>query len=333
MNWAEILKPNLWVETFKASSWMGVVEAFMPRAMRDSSNPIVPPDSVTGRALTVVIAIMCFLACLTAGAVYIVYQSAAAWSQDLASEITVQINPAKDVDLDKQVTLVSLFLAKQAGVARVSPLTADQSADLLEPWLGQNAEIAALPVPRLIAIELDRSQPPDLNALRTAVESTFPAAKLDDHRRWQAEIRTVTRSLALGGVTVLILVATATISTIVTATRSAMASNREIIEVLHIVGAKDRFIATEFEKHFLIVGIRAGLMGALAAAFVFVLMPIFLRALGQGSLAAAEFRRLLGPAALDPQGYLVLVLVVIIVASLCKLTSRYGVYSILKSHE
>ena len=333
MSWAEILKPNTWVESLKASSWMGLAEAFMPRSMRDTSNPIVPPDSVSGRALTVVIAIMCFLACLTAGAVYMVYQSAAAWSQDLASEITVQINPAKDVDLDKQVTLVSLFLAKQAGIERVAPLTAEQSAALLEPWLGQNAEITALPVPRLIAIELDRSQPPNLDALRSALESTFPAAKLDDHRRWQAEIRTVTRSLALGGVTVLILVATATISTIVTATRSAMASNREIIEVLHIVGAKDRFIATEFEKHFLIVGIRAGLMGALAAAFVFVLMPIFLRSLGQGSLAAAEFRRLLGPAALDPQGYLVLVSVVIIVATLCKLTSRYGVYSILKSNE
>lgn len=333
MSWAEILRPNLWVESLKSSPWMGLIEAFAPRSMRAESTPIVPPDSVSGRALTVVIAIMCFLACLTAGGVYMVYQSAQAWSNDLASEITVQINPAKGVNLDKQVTLISLFLAKQAGIARVAPLSAEQSARLLEPWLGQNAEIAALPVPRLISIEIDRSEPPDLDALRNAVESTFPAAKLDDHRRWQAEIRTVTRSLVFGGVTVLVLVATATISTIVTATRSAMASNREIIEVLHIVGAKDRFIATEFEKHFLIVGVRAGLMGAVGSAFLFLMMPIFLQAMGQGSLAATEFKRLLGPASLDPQGYLVLIIVVIIVASLCKLTSRYGVYTILKSYE
>ena len=38
-----------------------------------------------------------------------------------------------------------------------------------------------------------------------------------------------------------------------------MAANRDIVEVLNFVGATDRFIAHEFEKHFLTLGIRAGL--------------------------------------------------------------------------
>ncbi len=319
------------IETLKFSSLMGIIEAVMPRKMRGNGDPIVPYDSVSGRALTVVIAIMTFLASLTSGAVYMVSQSADAWTHDLASEITVQINPVRDVDMEKQVTLVALFLAKQPGISRISPLTAAQSAQLLEPWLGQNSEIALLPVPRLIAIEIDRSQSPDLDGLRVTLEETFPMAKLDDHRRWQAEIRTVTRSLALGGITVLVLVAVATVATIVTATRSAMASNREIIEVLHLVGAKDQFIANEFEKHFLITGIRAGLMGAFVATIVFMIMPVVLHILGQGSLAAAEFKRLLGPAVLDFAGFSVIIAVVIAVAALCMLTSRFGVYAILKS--
>ena len=319
------------IDTIKASSLIGVVEAFTPRRSR-SSDPIVPHDSVSGRALTVVIAIMCFLACLTVGAVYMVTKSANAWTQDLASEITVQINPAREVDMEKQVTLIALFLAKQQGVTRVSPLTAEQSARLLEPWLGQNSEITSLPVPRLIAIEIDRTTTPDLGELKVTLEETFPMAKLDDHRRWQAEIRTVTRSLALGGIAVLALVATATIATVITATRSAMASNREIIEVLHLVGAKDQFIANEFERHFLVVGIRAGLMGALAAIVVFVLLPAVVHLLGQGGLAAAEFKRLLGSAVLDPLGYVMLTLVVVAVAALCMLTSRFGVHAILKTY-
>ena len=97
---------------------------------------------------------------------------------------------------------------------------------------------------------------------------------LDDHRRWQAEIKTLTRSAALGGLAVLGLVAAATIAVIVSATRSAMATNREIIEVLHFVGANERFISREFERHFLGLGVRAGLVGALAAALAFLLLPL-----------------------------------------------------------
>ena len=60
----------------------------------------------------------------------------------------------------------------------------------------------------------------------------------------------MTRSFALGGLAILLLVGAATTAIIVSATRSAMASNREIVEVLHFVGATDRFIAREFEKAF-----------------------------------------------------------------------------------
>ncbi len=127
-------------------------------------------------------------------------------------------------------------------------------------------------MPRLIAIEIDRQIPPDIEALRAELAKQFKGVTLDDHRHWQRQIRTVTRSFALGGLAILLLVAAATTAIIVSATRSAMASNREIVEVLHFVGATDRFIAREFEKHFLRLGIRAGLVGAGCAMAVFLSM-------------------------------------------------------------
>ncbi len=221
----------------------------------------MPSASIAGNALTVVIAIMSFLACLTAGAVYMVNQSANAWVNDIASEITVELDPVNTADIEKKMTLVALFLAKQKGITKVKPLTADDSAKLLEPWLGQTSALQALPIPRLIAVEIDRSNPPDIPLIKTALSQNFEGVTLDDHRRWQAEIRTLTRSAALGGLAVLSLVAAATIAVIVSATRSAMASNREIIEVLHFVGANERFISREFERHFLGLGVRAGADG------------------------------------------------------------------------
>lgn len=329
-----------WAQGVKESPWLAILRdlfngpfgALFSGKRRSGSAPIVQPASVAGRALTVVIAIMCFLACLTSGAVYIVNQSANEWFADIASEITIQVKPAEDNGIEQKVTLVSLFLAKQPGIVRVSPLSEEESAELLEPWLGDSNALSALPVPRLIAVEIDRASPPDLTVVRRALESTFKGVILDDHRRWRSELRTLTRSLVLGGFFVLILVGAATVASIVSATKSAMASNRDIIEVLHFVGARERFIAHEFEKHFLTIGIRAGLVGALGATLVFLMLPVVMRILSGGGLAAAEFRQLVGSAILAWPGYLLFAVVVIVIATLCMVTSRFGVYRILKSY-
>ena len=292
--------------------------------------PIVPAGSVTGRSLTLVITIMCFLACLTAGAVYMMNQSASAWLRDIASEVTVQVEVKERSDVDKLVADVSSYLSRQPGIATVRALSIADAAQLLEPWLGQTEALKTLPVPRLVALELDRNTPPDLDALRTQLGEQFKGVTLDDHRRWQQQIRTITRSFALGGLAILLLVGAATTAIIVSATKSAMASNREIVEVLHFVGATDRFIAREFERHFLRLGVRAGIVGAIWAMFVFLAMPTIMELLGGGGVTIAEIRRLIGISALDAMGYFLLGIVVLVIASLCMLTSRIGVYRILK---
>jgi cell division transport system permease protein len=312
--------------------WRSLLSGILPARLQAKTAQIVPSASIAGNALTVVIAIMSFLACLTAGAVYMINQSAQAWVNDIASEITVELDPVNAADIDKKMTLVSLFLAKQAGVTRVKPLTADDSAKLLEPWLGHSDVLSALPIPRLIAVEIDRSNPPDIEAIGRALSENFDGVTLDDHRRWQREIRTLTRSAALGGLAVLALVAAATVAVIVSATRSAMASNREIIEVLHYVGANESFISREFERHFLGLGVRASLVGAVAASLTFLLLPVAMHQLGGGSIAQAEAGRLLGTGELDFTGYLLFVLVVLAVAALCMITSRLGVIRVLKSY-
>jgi cell division transport system permease protein len=293
--------------------------------------PVVPPDSVTGRSLTLVISIMCFLACLTAGTVYMINESASAWLKDIASEVTVQIEPQENVDTGKTVGDVQAFLQRHAGIARAQALSLDDAGKLLEPWLGQSDALSALPVPRLIAIEIDRAAPPNIDTLRDELAKQFKGVTLDDHRHWQSQIRTVTRSFALGGLAILLLVAAATTAIIVSATRSAMASNREIVEVLHFVGATDRFIAREFEKHFLRLGIRAGLVGAACAMAVFLSMRAVMEILGGGDLTVAEIHRLIGTGGLDAVGYLLLGVVVIVIAALCMLTSRVGVFRILNT--
>jgi cell division transport system permease protein len=304
-------------------------------ARRNRGAPIVQAGSVTGRSLTLVVAIMCFLACLTAGSVYLINQSASAWLRNIASEVTVQIEPKQTPqETDAEVERIATYLGGMAGIAAAEPMSTAANEALLEPWLGSSDALKELPIPRIIAVQIDRTTPPDLDQVRGDLETRFQGATLDDHRNWQVQIRTVTRSLAFAGLAILALVAAATTAIIISATRSAMASNREIVEVLHFVGATDGFIAREFEKHFLTLGVRAGLVGAGSAAVVFLVTPWLVPWLGGGSaVASAEMRNLVGPGWLDAPGYALLAFVVVVVALLCMLTSRYGVYRILHLKE
>ena len=236
--------------------------------------------------------------------------------QDAAGE------PLEDRDDPHVVTRATL---------RSLMMRAAESAALLEPWLGPIDDLNALPLPRLIAIELDRAGTPNVDAVREGVEKQFQGVTLDDHRRWQRQITTITHSFSLGGLAILALVAMATTAIIVSATKSSMASNREIVEVLHFVGATDRFIAREFEKHFLRLGVRAGLVGAILALAVFTLMPTIVQILGGGSLTLSELHRLVGSGSLDMAGYVLMGIVVVVIAALCMLTSRFGVFRILNS--
>ncbi len=294
--------------------------------------PIVPPGSVAGRSLTFVIAIMAFLAALTAGGVYIIFQAANTWTNNISSEITVQFQQRGGDATDAKVAEIVKFLSDQNGVRRVTSYSREQSLKLVEPWIGKSDVLKSFAIPRLMAVEIDRDSPPDLSTLKKVLEAKYPGSILDDHGLWRREIRHLTRVLELAGAGMLALITAATAAVIVAAATSALASNREIVEVLNFVGAEEKFIAKQFETHFLKVGVRAGIFGAGLAALGFLSIPYFAEWLGNTATSAAEIRRFVGAGTLDIGGYIILLMVVIAVAGICKMTSRYGVRRILNQH-
>lgn len=291
--------------------------------------PIVPPGSVTGSSLTLVIAIMSFLAALTAGGVYVIFNAANVWTNKISAEITVQIQQRAGDSGDEKSAEITRFISDQNGVKRVTPFTREQSLKLVEPWIGKSEVLKSFAIPRLIAVEIDRDNPPDISTLKKVLEAKYPGALLDDHGHWRHEIRRLTRLLELAGIGMLFLMATATGAVIIAAATSSLASNREIVSVLNFVGAEEKFIARQFEAHFLKVGIKAGIVGAGLAAIVFLCLPYLTEGVSSSVTSQAEIRRLVGAGTLDPYGYIVLLFVVIAVAAICKMTSRYGVRRIL----
>jgi cell division transport system permease protein len=178
-----------------------------------------------------------------------------------------------------------------------------------------------LPIPRLIVVRLRGQRPEDLAALRAALASAAPQANLDDHRIWAERIGTMADAVVVLAAALFALMILAMGTAIAFATRGAMAGNREIVEVLHLVGASDRFIAREFQTHFRRLGLRGSMIGGLAA-MAFFAAASFLSFLWAHSPGGDEIAAMFGSFALGPYGYVALALVCAAVTLLTGLLSR-----------
>src|SRR5580704_17001777 len=264
--------------------------------------PLVPADSIAGRALVVVIAIMTFLACLTAGGALLIAQASQGWRADVSREVTIQIKPRSGDDMEALVSKATEVAARSPGVADVHALSKSDSERLLEPWLGQGLDLSKLPIPRLIVVHMWAPRQADLDSLRAALANAVPQASLDDHRLWLSRLDTMADVIVLFAAALFALMIVAMATAIGFATRGAMAGNREIIEVLHFVGAEDRYIARQFQTHFMRLGLRGAAIGGSAAAILFVAASLF-SALSNSSAGGREIAALFGAISLTAGAY------------------------------
>jgi cell division transport system permease protein len=299
----------------------------VPARARNLS-PIVPRASIAGRALVAVVAIMTFLASITTGAVLLVSASAAEWQSEVASEITIQVKPLAGRDLDRDAAAVADAMRAQPGIVEVRPFTKQESAKLLEPWLGSGLSFDDLPVPRVIVARVAPGTTLDLAALRSRVTQASPTATVDDHRAWIERMRSMTGATVFAGIGILALVIIATIISVSFATRGAMASNRPIVEVLHFVGAGDRYIANRFQRHFLRLGLQGGVIGGGVAMLLFGFSES-IAGWFSGTPVGDQFAALLGTFSLRPSGYLALAAQAVLIAAITAWASRRTLFATL----
>jgi len=286
--------------------------------------PLVPRNSISGRALVAVVAIMTFLASLTTGAVILVTGAASEWQADVAREVTIQVVPAPGRDLDAIADKAATVARAFPGIADVRPYSKEESARLLEPWLGSGLTLDQLPVPRLIVVKAASDATPDLAQLRKLLAAQAPGAFLDDHRGFIGRMRTMAGTAVVAGIGILILMIAATVLSVTFATRGAMATNKTVIEVLHFVGAKNGFIAGHFQRHFLLLGLQGGAIGGGAAILLFALAGGLSR-LFSGTAGGDQATAMFGSFSIGMSGYVAVLVQVVLIAVVTAWTSRQTV--------
>lgn len=230
--------------------------------------PFLPERDARDPALIFVIAVLCFLACLTALAVIAGGRAASGWASQLTGEATVIVRPRGGETPDAAAARAAEALAGAPGVVEARALEREKAYDLIRPWLGDVADLEDLPVPRLVAVTLDKRRPATAAGLRSALRTQGLDAVVDDHGVWIKDIRKAAEVVRILGGAVFVLIAVAAAAVVAFATRAGLAARRDVVEVLHMAGAEDGFIAQLFEVRFARVAAIAGALGATVAAIV-----------------------------------------------------------------
>ena len=286
--------------------------------------PLVPVDSAGGQALAAVIAILTFLAALCAGGAELVAASSAQWRSEIAREVTIQIRPNPQRSVDQDVERAVALARRTPGVEQAQAFTKQESERLLEPWLGTGLNFNDLPVPRLIVIKIQEGAKPNFGTLRQSLQSEVPGATLDDHALWVSRLSTMANTIISIGVFLVTLVLVAAGLAVIFATRGAMAGNREVVDVLHFVGANDDFIAREFQRHFFRLGLRGSALGAGAALLLTLLLGFVARS-WRASPAGDQIEALFGSFSIGWRGYGVVLLIALMVSGITAAVSRLTV--------
>lgn len=267
---------------------------------RRRSEPLLPEAGSGGASLTAVIAVMSFLATLSLAAFIIIASTAASWTSNLKSELTVQVKGADAEQIKTETESALRILNSTDGVLEARASSPEEAAKLLEPWLGKGNIGAYLNVPAIIEVRVTPALRDDLSVLRNRLSAAAPDAELDDHGRWHDRLSAAARSGQILAFLVFLLIMGAACAIAVFAARAGLAANSETVSILHLVGATDAFVANQVQRRFLVIGLRGSFTGLALAILALGLAAIAMRAGGATGVADFVPAMKLGPELITP---------------------------------
>ena len=225
-------------------------------------------DNSTTLCLKVMISIAVFLFAVTLAGVLSINSMLNAWNNSILGSLTVQIMPVNNINqekarletLEQQKKAVD-FLKKLPEAEQVSTLNDAQLQNLLQPWLGDGIDISELPTPRLIDVKLKKGAEIDFAKLAAKLAEVSPLASLDNHKLWLDKLVKFADGLKMLAMSILVLVIAITSGAIFYTTQTNLGLHKNIIEILHVMGAKDTYVAQQYAKRDAMLGFVGGCIG------------------------------------------------------------------------
>lgn len=266
------------------------------------------------RFLPLIVALMVFLGALSLAAATAIGSAIERWDTNLSGRITVQV-PANRASPETLTRLVKSLIATP-GITKAETLDSDATRALVEPWLGAVGADLELPLPAVIDVETAAGTVFDVNLLAGRLNKIAPGIIVDDHRVWLAPLIRVARTAEMVAFAILALIGLTAITAVIFATRSGLAVHSAIINLLHVMGAQDAYIARQFQMQAMMLGTRGGIIGSVAAIVVLVILT---------TMSAGIDIALLPSAPLSPIQWPLLIIVPVAAVLIAMATARITV--------
>ena len=282
----------------------------------------------TSLFLQIIISIAIFIFAITLSGVLSINSMINNWNKSILGSITVQIIPINTSNKEKsKAELLAYeekavdFLKSVNGIIKVTPLDDEQLGQLLSPWLGDEVSVEDLPTPRIIDVKIAQNADIDFAQLAQDLAHASPQASLDSHKIWLNKLIALADGLKMIATTILALITAITSGAIFYTTQMSMGLHKNIIEILHIIGAKDTYIAQQYAKRMGILGLIGGLFG-----LFFAVPAIFFI----GNLANSIKGGIISEATLGIDAWLSILILPVFSMSISMITAYYTVKNTLK---
>ncbi len=232
---------------------------------------VVPPSGFTAQLTLFAAGAMAFLAVFALALSLASGRLAAQWGDELARTSTIRIVAPAD-ERAAQTDAALRVLKTTTGVQSARALTDAEQQALLSPWFGSGIDLGSLPVPRLIEV-VEHTTGFDAEGLRLRLAAEVRAAFLDDHTRWRAPLVKAANRLRLLAWIAILLIGLAVGAMVTLAANAALAANAQVVAVLRLVGATDRYIAEAFIRRFTIRAFIGAAVGMVLGMLAVLLLP------------------------------------------------------------
>ena len=236
--------------------------------MSRRETPLLPATDAREAALFFVIGALCFLAALAALTTRGTYKAAEAWGAQIEGDITVVMRDTDRRTAQSVTDRVSGF----ANVFEARLLSQEEVEILLEPSLGPGGLPEGLPIPMLMVVQADMAVGDPSPDIARVLSEMGIDGDVAGNAGYADNVRGALGVLRLVALSIVALLSATAIAVIAFATHAALLARRDIVDVLHLSGAEDRYIAALFERRFWILALQAGLGGAVAALMVTALI-------------------------------------------------------------
>ncbi|MGH7154612.1 MAG: cell division protein FtsX [Acetobacteraceae bacterium] len=232
--------------------------------------------ALADRMLPFLVAAMAFLAALALAGWVAAASLARGWQAGAGASLTVQVPRPDETAAGGGTRLEQVLglLRETPGIESAHALSEKELSALLEPWLGKTGDLAALPLPAVVAVHLadpdladpDPANPdPALKQVTDRLTAAVPGTLVEQEGVWASRLAVLGRSLQACAAATLLIVAAVAVAVIAVATRGGLAARREAIEIVHGLGATDGYIAGRFAARATLLAGTGGLAGGLLA--------------------------------------------------------------------